>query len=98
MCKCHKRCIYSRIAWWLVVIGGLNWGLVGIGMLVHSNWNVVNMIFGSWPAVEAIVYVLVGVATAMKVFNCRCKVCKSAEANCPGCSVKNPSMPSGNPM
>lgn len=46
----------------LVVVGGINWGLVGLGMLVGSNWNVVNMILGSVPTLEAVVYVLVGLA------------------------------------
>lgn len=48
----------------LVVIGGLNWGLVGLDNLLGSNLNlnVVNRLFGSWPIVESIVYLLVGVA------------------------------------
>ncbi len=41
----------------LVIIGAINWGLVGIG-----GWNVVSMIFGAWPIVERIIYVLVGLA------------------------------------
>lgn len=60
---------------WLLVVGGLNWGLVGVGMLLGSDWNVVNMLLGSWPIVEAIVYILVGVAAVMKCFGCRCKTC-----------------------
>lgn len=46
----------------LVVIGGLNWGLVGLGALIGTNLNVVNMLLGSVPTVESIVYLLVGVA------------------------------------
>lgn len=48
----------------LVVIGGLNWGLVGLGALMGSgtNLNVVNLLLGSVPMVESIVYLLVGVA------------------------------------
>ena len=47
----------------LVVIGALNWGLVGLGMLMGgANWNVVQMLLGSWPTVEAVVYVLVGLS------------------------------------
>lgn len=61
----------------LVIIGGINWGLIGLGMLLGSmsNWNVVNMLFGSVPTVEAILYVLVGVAAIMKIFGCRCSKC-----------------------
>lgn len=52
------------VAWWLMVVGGLNWGLVGLGMLMGgAGWNVVNMVFGSMPTVEAVVYLLVGLST-----------------------------------
>ena len=45
----------------LVVVGAVNWGLVGLGNLLSSGgWNVVDMILGSWPVVENLVYVLVG--------------------------------------
>jgi uncharacterized protein len=47
----------------LVVVGGLNWGLVGLGGFMSADWNVVNMILGSWPQVEWLVYVLVGLST-----------------------------------
>ena len=33
-------------AWILVIIGGLNWLLVGLGGFFGSNWNVVNLILG----------------------------------------------------
>lgn len=52
----------AQIARILVIVGGVNWGLVGLGMLMGSDWNVVNMIFGSWMQLEAIVYILVGLA------------------------------------
>ena len=51
------------IAFILLVIGGLNWGLVGLGWLVGgSDWNVVHMILGSSQTLEGIVYVLVGLS------------------------------------
>lgn len=59
----------------LLIVGGLNWGLVGAGMLMGSSWNLVNMLLSSWPTVEAIVYVLVGIAAIVKIFGCRCKKC-----------------------
>lgn len=46
----------------LVVIGALNWGLIGLGGFMGQDWNVVNMVLGAWPVVEWVVYVLVGVA------------------------------------
>ncbi|MDE2021061.1 MAG: DUF378 domain-containing protein [Patescibacteria group bacterium] len=52
----------NMIAYVLVIIGGLNWGLEGLGMWLGGNWNVVNLIFGSMPWLEALVYVLVGLS------------------------------------
>jgi uncharacterized membrane protein YuzA (DUF378 family) len=57
----------QKIARLLVIVGGLNWGLVGIGGLMGTNLNVVNLLLGSMPMVESIVYLLVGVATVMMV-------------------------------
>ncbi len=82
--KCGGGCVCRKICGVLVIIGGLNWGLVGLAMLVSSgsNWNVVNLLLGSWPTVEAIVYVLVGIAAVMKIFGCKCKKCMEACATC----------------
>lgn len=46
----------------LILVGAINWGLIGLGGFTGNNWNVVNMILGSWPQVEWIVYVLVGLS------------------------------------
>ena len=72
----------SKIANILVIIGGLNWGLVGAGMLAGSgmNWNVVHMILGSMPTLEAIVYLLVGICAIVGIFGCPCKTCKACKA------------------
>jgi uncharacterized membrane protein YuzA (DUF378 family) len=54
----------------LLIIGALNWGLVGLGWLVgNADWNVVNMLLGQWMQVEAIVYVLVGLSGVMALLN-----------------------------
>lgn len=61
----------------LVVIGGLNWGLVALGNWMGGNWNVVNLLLGSWPTVENIVYLLVGLsALALAVGHKKdCRTC-----------------------
>lgn len=48
----------------LIVVGALNWGLVGAAYFVDSaaNWNLVNILFESVPEVEFAVYLLVGLA------------------------------------
>ena len=57
-----------KIAFVLVMIGGLNWGLVALGDWMGSNWNIVNLIFGSWAWFEDLVYLLVGVSALMILF------------------------------
>ncbi|WKZ26326.1 MAG: DUF378 domain-containing protein [Candidatus Paceibacterota bacterium] len=70
-----KNSALNWIVWILLVVGGLNWGLVGLGSFMGGNWNVVNWIFGSWPLVEGLVYVLVGLAAVLFVFSGRCRTC-----------------------
>lgn len=54
---------FKTVAWWLLVIGGLNWLLVGLGYFFGmQDWNLVNMLFGSYPMLENLVYVLVGLS------------------------------------
>jgi len=62
--KCTTGCYTMWVAQILVIIGALNWGLVGLSMIINddSSWNVVNAILGSIPVLEAIVYLLVAVS------------------------------------
>jgi uncharacterized membrane protein YuzA (DUF378 family) len=48
--------ILNCIAWVLVIIGGLNWLLVGI-----ASWNLVGAIFGT-SILASIIYILVGLS------------------------------------
>lgn len=48
--------VFDVIAWILLVVGGLNWGLVAL------NYNLVEMIFGAGTGLTQIVYALVGIA------------------------------------
>lgn len=41
----------------LVIIGGINWGLIGL-----FNYNLVDAIFGTMSLTSRIIYTLVGVA------------------------------------
>lgn len=89
-CGCQwGGCAVSKTVTTLIVVGGLNWGLVGLGMLMGKmdGWNVVNMVLGSMPTVEAIVYVLVGLAAVAKLIGCRCKKCVAACASCTSCQT-----------
>lgn len=61
----------------LVVIGGLNWGLTAF------DFNVVNLILGSWPILEQIVYVLVGLS-ALYLLVTHKKDCHACNAGASG--------------
>ena len=60
----------------LVIIGAINWGLVGLGNFMGTNLNLVNLIFGGWPNLENIIYLLVGVCGLWKDWVCINKKCK----------------------
>lgn len=54
---------FEWIALILLVIGGLNWGLVGA-----LDFNVVDTIFSSGSIVAKIIYILVGVSALYGLF------------------------------
>ncbi len=66
-----KMKMLHMVAFALVIIGALNWGLVGL-----FGYNLVNMIFGAM-GLENIVYVLVGASGVYLVVGHMndCKVC-----------------------
>ncbi|HNW71583.1 MAG TPA: DUF378 domain-containing protein [Candidatus Paceibacterota bacterium] len=68
----------SIIAKILVIIGGLNWGIIGVGMIVGkmNSWNVVHLLLGSAPSLELIIYLLVGIGAVIMLFNCSCNKCR----------------------
>ncbi len=59
------------VAFILLVVGGLNWGLSALG------WNVVEMLLGSWPMVLKVVYILVGLSAIYEIATHKssCKMC-----------------------
>lgn len=54
----------GKLAGVLVIVGALNWGLVGI----NAEWNLVEMLLGAWPVVVKVVYLLVGVSALVLLF------------------------------
>jgi len=48
----------DMIALILLVVGGLNWGILGL----TGSTNVVWMIFGTWPMLVNLIYILVGLS------------------------------------
>ena len=66
------------IAFILTIIGGLNWGLVGI----NSGWNLVALALGT-GTLASIVYILVGLSAIWLVVTHKkdCKCCDKSMAS-----------------
>ncbi len=56
----------------LLVVGGINWGLVGL-----FDLDLVQMLFGTWPGLVNLVYILVGLSAVYEfaTHQARCKEC-----------------------
>lgn len=67
--------ILHMVAFALLVVGGLNWGLVGLLKL-----NLVDMLFGMGSVLAMVVYVLVGVSTVY--------IAATHMTDCKTCSAK----------
>lgn len=53
----------KQLVGWVLVVGALNWGLVGL-----LNLNVVEMILGAGSLLTRVVYVVVGLAGVWKLY------------------------------
>lgn len=53
----YKLSIIDKISLLLVLIGALNWGILGL-----TNKELIGLLFSSIPMVQRILYILVGVA------------------------------------
>jgi uncharacterized membrane protein YuzA (DUF378 family) len=56
-----KLSVIDWVALILVIVGGLNWGLVAM------NFNLVSFLFGSWAWLETTVYALVGLSAVWMI-------------------------------
>ena len=59
----ENRNVLDWIALVLVIVGGLNWGLVGL-----FKFNLVSAIFGAVPFLMNLVYVLVGLSALYLIY------------------------------
>jgi len=58
-----KLNIIEWVALVLVIVGGLNWGLIGV-----LNFDLVATIFGAMTMLSRIVYTLVGISAIYMIF------------------------------
>jgi uncharacterized membrane protein YuzA (DUF378 family) len=64
----HNKCNYSVLDWiagLLLIVGGLNWGLVGL-----LNFDLVALLFGHMTTLSKIVYILVGLSAIYWLVKC----------------------------
>ncbi len=115
-CGCggwSHRCTVCKVSYVLLAIGGINWGLIGLGGLLHTNLNVVDLILGWSPVLVDLVYLLVGVATVSflsgkcpcRKNGCTCGAggegmkCEPGNCHCGNCGgMKDSSMPKDGEM
>lgn len=64
-----------KITWLLVIVGGLNWLLVGV-----LNWDIGSLFGGQAALISRVVYILVGLSAIYELF--------SHKKCCSECSVK----------
>jgi uncharacterized protein len=69
--KCSSKCCpLTTTAMVLVLIGAINWGLIGV-----FDLNLVNNLLGQWEVVERVIYILVGLAGVFLTVK-KCMTCK----------------------
>lgn len=66
-----------KITFMLLVIGGLNWLLVGV-----TGWDVGQLFGGQMAMISRIIYILVGLSALYEIFShkANCKACVSGGA------------------
>jgi uncharacterized membrane protein YuzA (DUF378 family) len=71
-----KGCLGCKLAGLLVVIGAINWGLVGA-----FQYNLVAALLGDMTTAARVVYSLVGIAGVLKLISC-VKCCPCGSGSC----------------
>jgi len=61
--KKAMKAVYA-VAIVLLVVGGLNWGLIGFSY----KWNVFDILFGAGSLVSSVVYLLIGISALFVIF------------------------------
>lgn len=61
--RTHSTSVLGTVAMILLIVGGLNWGLVGL-----FNFDLVAAIFGAGSVLSRVVYVVVGLSALYAIF------------------------------
>ena len=76
-----------KLTWALVIIGGLNWLLVGL-----FNWDVGAIFGGQTALISKIVYILVGLSALVELFSSKKCTCGASENKGPAPMSSTPNM------
>lgn len=52
----------------LLIIGGLNWGLYGLGLFLGKSWNFLALFSSFEPRLPAIIYCVIGLSAVLAIF------------------------------
>lgn len=58
----------THIAKILLIIGGLNLGLVGLGIFLQKNLNFIDLLSAFYPNLPAIIYSVIGLSAIILIF------------------------------
>ncbi|OGI84096.1 hypothetical protein A2997_01185 [Candidatus Nomurabacteria bacterium RIFCSPLOWO2_01_FULL_36_10b] len=92
MMKTGKKNIPMLIAWILIIIGALNWGLVGI-----FNFDIIATIFGDMGVVTRIIYILVGVSALWMLVDMKSGSAGGCHCGQSGCKECHPNTQASSP-
>ena len=68
---------YAKVAGWLMTIGALNWGLVGVTEIASSRFDLVEWLAYdvlNVPVLASITYILIGVSAIVCIASCKKKM------------------------
>ena len=80
------------VAFILVIVGGLNWLLVGI-----FGWDIGILFGGQGAMVSKLIYILVGLSAIYLLLSHK-KDCKHCSASMPASASSTPNTPASSPM
>lgn len=50
----------SNLARIILIVGGLNWGLIGLGLFIDKDLNFLKLLSQFYPNLPAIIYCVIG--------------------------------------
>lgn len=58
----------SSVARFFLIVGGLNWGLVGLGSFIDKDLNFIKLLSAYYADLPAILYILMAVSAIYLIF------------------------------